>query len=261
MAASRARQEAMYGFPYHHLIDFTAEDYGHFSQTRNSPSGFRYASYLIRTIEELESIEFKSLIDVGCGDGYFLKHAARRFPEKTLVGVDVAEQAIQLAQALCGGPAQVGEALSYQCMDIANDSMDRQFDVATSIAVLEHIPPDELEEFVAAHRRIIKPGGYLIAVIPSKNLPIRNISRHYQHFDEASARALLSSSFEVQSVEFLNRDWFWGRIFSVILTNRMFILNHRGLRERLFRWYMRNCVRCDRRNGYMMIVRCRRPAS
>jgi len=247
----------MYAFPYHHIIDFDAVDYGRFAQTRNSPSGFRYASYLICTLEELDTLEFESLVDVGCGDGYFLKHAAARFPERRLVGMDISEPAILLAKALRGAGTEFPE---FQCRDIVHDAPAETYDVATSIAVLEHIPPAELDAFVAAHRRLIRPEGTLIVVLPTKNLPIRNISRHYQHFNDVSIRATLSPHFEVERIDYLNNDRFWGRLLSVILTNRLLILNHRGLRERLFKWYMRRCVRCAESQGYTMLVRCRRPS-
>ncbi len=258
-APSRARQEAMYGFPYHHIMEFDSSNYSGFAQTKNSPSGFRYASYLIRTIEELEGLEFDSLIDIGCGDGFFLKHVADRFRDKQLVGIDISEPAIQLANTLCNPGTQGVGSLEYHCDDVVNNPPTRQFDVGTSIAVLEHIPPEDLADFVAAHRRAIKPGGTLLVVLPSKNLPIKNISRHYQHFDDDSARAMLEPNFTVESIEYLNNDRFWGRLLSVILTNRMFILNHRGLREFLFKQYMKRMVRCRGKNGFMMIVRCRRP--
>ena len=39
-----------------------------------------------------------SLADIGCGGGLFLLHLSKKYPEMQLLGIDISEEAIQLAQ-------------------------------------------------------------------------------------------------------------------------------------------------------------------
>ncbi|MFI5155828.1 MAG: class I SAM-dependent methyltransferase [Chitinophagales bacterium] len=44
----------------------------------------------------------------------------------------------------------------------------RQFDVITALAVLEHVPVQQLKEFAAACNQHLKPGGLLLITVPSR---------------------------------------------------------------------------------------------
>jgi len=255
---SRQAQEEMYRFPYHYLIRFELEEYRSFSQFKNNPGGFRYASYLIRTLEEVARHKFESLIDIGCGDGFFLSKLSEKYPSKTLVGVDLSRRAIEFARLLNAPEDDKEPKVKFLCRDIIKDPLGRQFDLATCIHVLEHIPPELLGDLIEAVRELISDQGKFIVLVPTKNIPLEQCQRHYQHFDEQSLTDMLSECFHVERIEYLNNDRFWGRIISRCLSNRLFILNHSTMRDWLFKLYLRRFLRCSKFNGYTLFAVCQK---
>src|ERR1700738_1535217 len=53
-----------------------------------------------RQIKVLERIEGDTIIDIGCYTGAFVREASRRFPDKTVIGVDYFEDNIRIAHLL-----------------------------------------------------------------------------------------------------------------------------------------------------------------
>jgi cyclopropane fatty-acyl-phospholipid synthase-like methyltransferase len=51
--------------------------------------------------------------------------------------------------------------------DLPPDWKGMEFDHGVALAVLEHVPMDELVEFLRSVRDVLRPGGTLIATIPS----------------------------------------------------------------------------------------------
>ena len=251
-------QERLYEFPYHHLIEFDSLDGTGFSQCRNHAGGYRYAAYLIRLLEVVGALDFSSLIDIGCGDGYFLRNLAERMPNRNLMGVDLSDSAIEWARLFSKRLDNKSHAVNFECRDVVANPLPRQFDIATSIHVLEHIPPETLPGFVRANAALVRPGGQFIAMVPSTRLSVARIKRHYQHFTADSLGALLSPQFRVDSIEHLNNDRVGGAILSKLLTNRLFILNSAFLRDRLFRFYVRHFLRCRKPVGFTLMAVCTR---
>lgn len=96
------------------------------------------------------------LLDVGCGEGYFLQYAERHF--KTY-GIDISEYGIREARKRAiksklyiGGVAP----LNYD---------DKRFDIVTCFDVLEHLknPEAAIQEF----RRVLNRGGLFIIRVPN----------------------------------------------------------------------------------------------
>jgi len=258
MQKERRAQEELYRFPYHYIIHFDTNGYKSFSQYKNRPYGYRYAGYLIRVLEEVACCDFSSLVDVGCGDGFFLKKLCEKYPSKELAGVDLCERAISFARLLNNVGDNGKGNVEFLCQDIAHEPLAREFDIATSIHVLEHIPPESLDDFLAATWKMIKEGGKFIVLVPSTNISKKRSTRHYQHFDEQSLTDLLSKHFKVERVEYLNNDRFWGKIISRLFTNKMFILNNDCLKEWLFKLYLRRFLRCSQPNGYTLLAVCKK---
>jgi 2-polyprenyl-3-methyl-5-hydroxy-6-metoxy-1,4-benzoquinol methylase len=101
------------------------------------------------------------LLDVGCGDGYFVFMANERFKE--CYGVDVSPGRIQQAK----DKHKSGKKSYFQECDVDeglpfNDSF---FDVLTCMSVLEHVfSPSNLVEEI---NRVLKPGGIFIVQVPN----------------------------------------------------------------------------------------------
>jgi len=95
-----------------------------------------------------------AVLDVGCGTGRFLQHAARRLPGARLAGIELdAARAGQAAAANPGAHIAQGDALAVA------RALDGGFGLITLWDVLEHVPdPAGLLRALAAR---LAPGGCL----------------------------------------------------------------------------------------------------
>ena len=112
-------------------------------------------------IDQLEKIKFNSIIDIGCGDGRFLHELNKNHSQTDMSGVDYSQRANDFANAM-------NPTIDFECGDITEDKLDKQYDVATLIEVLEHIPPNRLTNFIDSCTDIIKNEGALILTVPHK---------------------------------------------------------------------------------------------
>ena len=132
--------------------DQAAEKYGAelFDSRRTVfESGF-YAP-VMEAVAALMPAESFSLLDAGCGEGYYARTLAEQFPSACVLGVDLSRDAITAA-------ARTQSRVNWLVADlkrlpVSDASMDVLLDVLT---------PADYAEF----RRVLKPDGLLIKVIP-----------------------------------------------------------------------------------------------
>jgi SAM-dependent methyltransferase len=242
-------QESRYQFPYHYIPDL--ED-GNFTQVRTLRWGYEYLAYIRFVLTKIQSLQFDSLLDAGCGDGRFLYELRRLFPDKDLVGIDSSEQAIRLAKAL-------GPNAEYVLGTIADPTLLRKhFDVITLIEVLEHVPPDNLADFVKGLSERLKAGGKLALTVPTRNVKVAR--KHYQHFDRQSLENVLRPFFTIEECWFLNRDSAGVKWLERLLMNRLFILNHRRLLNWVYRTYERRFLHAQPHNAKRICALCAKSA-
>jgi SAM-dependent methyltransferase len=99
-----------------------------------------------------------TLIDVGCSTGYLLVDLRARFPDATLVGVDLVAGGLRKAHT------HVPDALLLQADACALPLQDACVDCVVSANLLEHVPDDE--QVLAEVFRILRPGGRAVIVVP-----------------------------------------------------------------------------------------------
>src|SRR6202050_3008054 len=80
-----------------------------------------------------------SLLDVGCGEGVLVHRWAQRMGEGRVVGVDLEEESIQ-----AGWAERQAANLEYRILEAADlPFANDEFDLASAIEVLEHLPEPE----------------------------------------------------------------------------------------------------------------------
>ncbi len=95
-----------------------------------------------------------TVLDAGCGEGYYARLLARQFPEAQLIGLDISRDAITAA-AREQSPANWLVA-DLKHLPVADASADVLLDVLT---------PADYAEF----GRVLKPEGLLIKVVPGSD--------------------------------------------------------------------------------------------
>jgi 2-polyprenyl-3-methyl-5-hydroxy-6-metoxy-1,4-benzoquinol methylase len=93
-----------------------------------------------RTLDELLAAAAPaSLLDVGCGEGVLVHKWAGRLPAARVVGIDLQEDSIQ-----AGWRERQAPNLEYRMMKAENlPFADGEFELASAIEVLEHVPDPE----------------------------------------------------------------------------------------------------------------------
>jgi 2-polyprenyl-3-methyl-5-hydroxy-6-metoxy-1,4-benzoquinol methylase len=137
-----------------------------------------------------------SLLDVGCGEGVLTEKWARRI-EGRVVGIDLDDPHLHEQWQERSAPN-----LEYRVMKAENlPFADGEFDVATAIEVLEHVP--DPEHTVAEMARVA--GGHLLVSVPREPLwralnmargaylrDLGNTPGHVNHWSKRSFVRLLS---------------------------------------------------------------------
>ncbi|KAF3362721.1 Uncharacterized protein PHSC3_000708 [Chlamydiales bacterium STE3] len=97
----------------------------------------------------------QSILDVGCGGGHFTAELARRYPNASLLGIDLSAEAIAYAQK------QHGNAKLNNLQFVATTSPQltyetNQFDVVTTTLVCHHMTDQQLITFLKEAYRVAK---------------------------------------------------------------------------------------------------------
>ena len=246
-------QEKQYCFPYHYIVGWGD---GVFTQTMAMAKGYEYVSYLRFVIDKIKEYDFKSLLDIGCGDGKFLNEISSLYPTgKQFVGVDYSKQAIDLARIMTQDAN-----ISYVCANIAKTKVSENgFDIITLVETLEHIPTDDVSQFLKGINENLHEDGHLVITVPSKNEDVRLSSKHHQHFDISSLRDILSPFFSICEHHFINRQsMIEKKILQRLFYNNYFIINHKKFVRDLYDYYIKHFFSADEHNAKRIVVVCRK---
>jgi 2-polyprenyl-3-methyl-5-hydroxy-6-metoxy-1,4-benzoquinol methylase len=151
-----------------------------------------------RTLDELLArAEPRSLLDVGCGEGVLVHRWALAMPDRRLVGIDLEEESIQ-----AGWAERRAANLEYRTMPADElPFATGEFDLATAIEVLEHVPDPErtLAEMARCAER------HLLVSVPREPLwralnvargayigQLGNTPGHLNHWSKRSFARMLS---------------------------------------------------------------------
>jgi len=173
----------------------------------SNPVVRRLMSGFERSLDELfERAAPQSLLDVGCGEGVLVhRWAARVGPARRVVGIDLEEESIQ-----AGWAERTAPNLEYRVMEAQNlPFAQNEFDLATAIEVLEHVPDPEhtVSEMARCAER------HLLVSVPREPLwrmlnmargaywsELGNTPGHLNHWSRRSFVRLLSRHGDVAEV-------------------------------------------------------------
>ena len=167
-----------------------------------------YDAGFFRGVEELTSTCLKELfpeggrviVEAGCGEGSFLSFLQQENPENKYIGLDISKDAVKMAAQRNG---QISWLVADVCKMPINDG--------SADCIIDMLTPANYGEF----SRILKPGAYIIKVIPNDAYLIelrqklglklyenkevdKFFSQHYELMDERQVRYSFACAPSVQ---------------------------------------------------------------
>jgi len=143
----------------------------------SSSLGKQASSVHPRVLEQLEQLEFDTILDVGCGTGTLLSLITSKNSNAMISGVDLSTEMIKVAKGKLSEKAdlRVGDSEELPWTESS-------FDVVLSTQSFHHYPnPDKV---LAEMKRVLKPNGHLIIADLWSPTPVRQIMNFLMRFDK-----------------------------------------------------------------------------
>jgi SAM-dependent methyltransferase len=138
-----------------------------------------------------EFVSGRRVLDIACGEGYGTS-ALGAAGAKSVIGIDVSQEACQYAHRKYGIDARVGDAAAIPLPD-------RSIDLVVSFETVEHVP--DPETFIRECSRVLVPGGSLIISTPNVDTYNDQPGAHHNPFHcsemtTAEFRAVIAKCFQ-----------------------------------------------------------------
>ncbi len=140
----------------------------------------------------------KSLLDIGCGYGFFLHHARKTIPEVEGIELDTK----------IGTYAKQHFGLNVHCIPVEEFSCQKKFDCIILCDVLEHL--EHPVEVLRSCRSLLNHGGLIFVQVPNLTgfrLPMQHswgLPHHIWQFNPSSLKAIL------EKAEFIPHEYHTG---------------------------------------------------
>ena len=122
----------------------------------------------------IQSVPFRSMLDVGCGDAQVLMWVRAHAPEGTeLWGADLSPETVQANNAK-------HSFAHFEVLNLEAENLPRTFDLVVCTEVIEHL--DRQEAAMANLAKMVAPGGHLLVTCPTgKVFPTEKHFGHVTH--------------------------------------------------------------------------------
>lgn len=112
-------------------------------------------------------------LDLACGCGELIFLLERMGFENT-AGVDLCEEELAQARGHVSGQLTKADVLDH-LVSLESGSLD----LITALNLLEHLSKDKLLAVLKECRRVLRPGGTLVAMVPNAVSPFGSLTRHW----------------------------------------------------------------------------------
>lgn len=110
----------------------------------------------------LPFVEENKVLDLGCGEGYGAFYLADKAGR--IIGVDIDKDIVKHAKE-----KYRKDNLAFEVMDPKRlDFPDKTFDAVISLHVIEHVPPNKIQEHLQEVKRVLKGKGIYIVATPNR---------------------------------------------------------------------------------------------
>ena len=106
------------------------------------------------------------VLDIGCGLGWSSHEVARNRPRATVLGLDLSDASIEMAQQLFNH-----ENLRFGTTDVTSPAWapEARYDVVALLDVYEHIPATSRDDFNAAVAAVLSENARIVFTLPSES--------------------------------------------------------------------------------------------
>ena len=104
-----------------------------------------------------------SLLEIGCGSGIYIKHAADRNPSLTALGLELQSRVAELARRNISEWG-LEKRVTIEVGDIREKAPDSSFGIVTLYNNIYYFPVESRVSLLEHVRQFIKPGGFLLLV-------------------------------------------------------------------------------------------------
>src|ERR1039458_4710573 len=112
-------------------------------------------------------------LDLACGCGEML-YCLEREGIKSTVGVDLCREEIDEGRLFVRGSLVHSDVREY-----LRQTDSKSFDFVTAFNFLEHLSKDYLRDVLLETRRVLRPGGALVGMVPNAISPFGGITRYW----------------------------------------------------------------------------------
>lgn len=135
-----------------------------------------------------------SVLDCATGKGYgafIMSHTAKK-----VIGIDLNPHSIEVAKTSFSSQ----DNLTFKLQDILKlEELEEKFDLITAFEVIEHLPPELTDRFIASLANALKPNGKLLLSTPNHDVVMKSYvhlpSFHINNFQPNELKKALSKHF------------------------------------------------------------------